>query len=138
MKSPNGTVWDATGHTPAVGDLDGDGQPEIVIGNEFNLDLLAFNNDGSVKWELDNPGDNNGSNATLADLDGDGMSEVIYGRAVLINADGTLRPAGDSGPNGFEREGGFGGAPLIADLDLDGTPEIITGPTLRDSQGPCS
>jgi hypothetical protein len=126
---------------PTVGDLDGDGKPEILLGTS-NLDnnLYAFNNDGTVKWKASFPPDQySNPYPVLADLDGDGKSEILYGKSVL-NYDGTLRwdatrglgqntalyGGGDEGTNG---------AMQPADLNLDGVPEIVAGPSVLDKNG---
>ena len=63
--------------SPAVADLDGDGQPEVIWGS---YDVVALNGaDGTLKWRAPNasrvwPG------VAVADLTGDGTLEVIVGR----------------------------------------------------------
>ncbi|MBX7192324.1 MAG: hypothetical protein K1X94_09710 [Sandaracinaceae bacterium] len=79
----------------------------------------------------------NGSGAapSLADLDGDGQTEVIVGNVVLNGLDGTVRwdgnvtvrPGAGVGNNAF-----LGPTSTVADLDLDGTPEVIAGNTVYD------
>src|SRR5690606_2354145 len=75
--------------TPALGDIDGDGDKEIVIGG-MDRRLHAFHHDGSYVegWPMDNQyrlDDSYGilresrSTAALADLDGDGVLDVIIG-----------------------------------------------------------
>ena len=97
------------GAQPSIADLNGDGRPEVIIGNVVldgptgkgpgDLDLPA----GALAWdglELQDatPGSNLGigNNAflgpvsTVADLDGDGLQEVIAGNTVY-NYDGSER-----------------------------------------------
>ncbi|MBN8609285.1 MAG: hypothetical protein J0L92_01785 [Deltaproteobacteria bacterium] len=79
----------------------------------------------------------NGSGAapSLADLDGDGQAEVIVGNVVLNGLDGSVRWDGNVtagmgvgvGNNAF-----LGPTSTVADLDLDGTPEVIAGNTVYD------
>lgn len=130
----SGGGWASSGHTPTVGDIDGDGSPEILLSSLFRSPLYAFNNDGTLKWEFDNRSvlDTSYSNVVLADLDGDGTSEILQGTAI-VNSDGTLR-AQLNLPRGFF-DGASGGSLQVADLDLDGIPEIINGPSAYDRDG---
>ncbi len=119
---------------PAVGDLDGDGRPEIVA-NGFNQTVVyCFNNDGSLKWT--SPPTHRIGLPVIADLEGDGQAEVISGTAVL-NSDGSVRfdrgnitPDYVGGPNGLGNQ-----SQLAVDLDLDGTLEIVAGPSAYDKDG---
>ena len=74
--------------TPAIGDIDGDGIPEIVSADVSGY-LLAFENDGTFKWQGDTPwpgadsySDNYSGAIALADLDEDGDVEIISGNMV--------------------------------------------------------
>lgn len=122
--------------TPAGGDIDGDGEPEIVIISERAdgqlRQAMAFDKTGTLIWkstdELGDPlqiADVNGAPA-LADLDGDGKSEIIFG-ATVLNSDGSLLWKRDRGVNEGSNEGYNGGLSVVADLDLDGIPEVVSG-----------
>ena len=118
----------------ATGDLDGDGIPEVVV-TSFSKIVTAFKLDGSKLWEFANdetvePG------AVVADLDGDGKAEVVYSSGISPSV---FYPAGGMitilNSNGSQRRRIFTGevffgSPLLADLNNDGTLEIIgaTGP----------
>lgn len=117
----------------AVGDIDGDGLPEIIaVRGNYNA-LLAFENDGTFKWRSpDIEGGVVWGGAALADLDADGVPEVVVGNTVL-NADGSLRWVGPR--NGGRGENGAGPLSLVADIDLDGRPEIIGGNTAYRADG---
>jgi hypothetical protein len=114
----------------AVGDIDGDGHPEIIACGANNQSLIAFNHDGTFKWRSPALEYINGGAPALADLDGDGKAEIIIGRQVL-NSDGSLRWTG-TGSNGSK---GTGALPIVADIDLDGKPEVIVGNTAYRADG---
>lgn len=99
---------------PAIGDLDGDGFPEIVV---VGTDLMVYAHDGDLIWSVPLIRVPNTGGPVIADLDGDGKGEVIV-QDVVYEHDGTLRCRG--------RVPGLGST-LVADLDLDGKPEIIAG-----------
>lgn len=73
------STWCETGwySSPAVADLDGDGQPE-VIGTTFSLFVLN-GEDGSVQWSLDPPGGRVWPGVVVADIDGNGDLEIATG-----------------------------------------------------------
>jgi len=113
----------------AVGDLDGDGMPEIVaVGS--NGGILVFEHDGTLQWISHHFGVSYGGAPTLADLDRDGSPEVLMGATVLRN-DGSLFWQGEGGT------GGYWTCPIssAADVDLDGMPEVIGGNTLYRNDG---
>jgi hypothetical protein len=93
------------GH-PAVADVDGDGIAEVVYGPTL------VNGDGTVRWT--GAGGNGVYISFADDLDGDGLSEIIAGNTVY-NVDGSVRWT-DGGPDGF---------PAVADIDMDGSPDMI-------------
>jgi hypothetical protein len=91
--SGNGTVYPgwpkAIGHVPAssaaVGDITGDGQPEIIA-ESYNA-LYAWNKNGDslagFPFFMPNSDVNSYSSPVLADVDGDNMREIIFGTHVL-------------------------------------------------------
>ncbi len=135
-------------------DIDGDNDLEIIgiraeipgTGQGDQSHLIAFHHDGAFAWASETlasdpsggiSGDFEHMGPTFVDLDGNGTTEivmafrvgivggVIQGLAAYSAIDGTVlwewlgtRTIG---------EGDFGAKPpTIVDLDLDGTPEIIT------------
>lgn len=91
---------------PAVSDMDGDGEPEIVAG------ATILNADGTTRG-VGKAG--TGITASFpADIDGDGVQEVVTGNALY-------RPDGSS----IWENGLLDGFPAVADVDLDGEPEIV-------------
>jgi hypothetical protein len=105
--------------TPALGDIDGDGLPEIIAAI-VGGNLIAFEHDGALKWQsASNWPDAYSGAIALADVDNDGDVEIIAGNR-LYDHNGLLlwtapQPAGNWS------------ATAAADLDDDGDLEIILG-----------
>ncbi len=118
--------------SPAVGDVDGDGDPEIVAVNDWGQ-VYVWNHDGSPAGgeggRIAALGGTCWSDPALADFDGDGALEIVFGlgpdpgRLVLLKGDGS--PYGDQAVI-FTSEHSMGwSSPAIADIDEDGELEII-------------
>ena len=113
----------------AVGDIDGDGKPEIVACDATGDRLVTFEHDGTFKWQSPQLEQVNWGSPSLADLDQDGVPEIIIGRQVL-NSDGTLRWTGTGG-----RAYISGPLSLVSDIDLDGHLDIVAGNTVYSFDG---
>jgi len=131
-------VVETTAHL-AVGDLDGDGLPEIVA-LETTFGSIAYHVDGTILWESTEPGTRNRGSLqfdkaiagapSIADLDGDGTPEVIFGRVVLHGDDGTTMWIGEAG---YGINGDlFGPIGCAFDQEGDGIQEVVAGNTLYE------
>ncbi|MCU1461221.1 MAG: repeat-containing protein [Acidimicrobiales bacterium] len=112
----------------AVGDVTGDGQPDIIAGFVDGV-LRGWHSNGQQFLNFNTgPGAIEGS-PVLADLTGDGILDIV-----VTNTNGDVIGLTGSGQvffhqrdvGFFHRHGIFGSA-AIADLDRDGRPEIIAG-----------
>ncbi|MCY1074945.1 kelch repeat-containing protein [Archangium lansingense] len=110
------------GGAPNLADFDGDGQLEIGLAGDWNYTVYAT--DGSVKWTRTVQDYSSGkSTSTTFDFEGDGQVEVIYADEthlrILDGATGALR---------WETRTSSGTThdlPIVADVDADGSAEII-------------
>lgn len=98
--------------TVAIADLEGDGTAEIVTGGAIFEASGKLRANGGPYF-----GSNNGmygAVSIIADLDGALPQEIVGGKAAL-RSDGTV----------YWDNGLIDGYPAVADLDLDGTPEVV-------------
>jgi RHS repeat-associated protein len=138
VTAPNTRTW---GGQPAIGDVDGDGQPEFGIVDQSNYTL--YETDGSVKWSIPIFEHTSGvTGSVIFDLNNDGSAEIFYADQnlfyILRGSDGFIL---NQFPHGSTTAGE---GPSVADIDLDGHADILvvadipladTGPGLRAYTG---
>ena len=134
----------ATGDLPdsvAIGDLNGDGKPDLATANngEDSVSVLLNRGDGSFEAKRDYPTGDHPYSIAIGDLNGDGKPDLITANieggeggsvSVLLNrGDGTLQTKRDYAA--------AGGSVAIGDLNGDGKPDLVTAGVsgLRDLNG---
>ncbi|WGO96912.1 putative Ig domain-containing protein [Saccharophagus degradans] len=114
----------------AAGDIDDDGVVEIIATRGSSL--VAFENDGTLKWTAPSAAVFDGSAPSIADLDGDGLPEIIISRNVY-NGDGSLKFSAVGGSHhGNSVRGQFS---VAADILGDDQLELIVGASAFSSDG---
>jgi MYXO-CTERM domain-containing protein len=138
---------------PVLADLDGDGGLDI-ISTGFDGKVYAWNSAGESlpgwpivpRWDTAAPArEHIVSSAAVGDLDGDGLPEVVFGTNEAISDehsplfayrhDGTPLPGWPVRMWGYTTDvlpivgEGMPQSPAIADLDGDGTPEVLAHST---------
>jgi len=113
-----------------VADVNGDGRPDVITADCSNETITAFLNQGNGSfaagtstWAAYLP-----SNVTIADVNGDGKPDAIvadfYSMDIYVllgNNDGTFAAA----PMGYPAGGDLWTAPVVADFNSDGRPDIL-------------
>jgi hypothetical protein len=132
--------------TPAVGDVDGDGYPEIVYG-AFDKCIYVWHGDGTPVAGWWNTASNQSarclddtvwSSAALVDLDGDGVKDIVVGTDVhpqykggsvwAIKGNNTILWIAYTTQT-------IQSSPAVGDLNGDGYPEIVVGTGTGYPQG---
>jgi hypothetical protein len=121
----------------AVGDLDGDGKPELVVSSNVDNTFSVFRNTGIVPGAVsfEDPvafptgASSSPSGISISDIDGDGKADVIVANQLLNNVS-VFRNTSTNGVISFAAKIDYaaGSAPIdvaLSDLDGDGKPELI-------------
>lgn len=119
-----------------LADLDNDGVDEIIYG--MNTTLYALKGDGTVFWSKPISG-TIVSPVAVADMNGDGSPEIALntwqppggGRVYLMDQNGADLP---NWPLNFANHYMFN-SPVIADVDSNGTLDVVTCERVSSSQG---
>jgi len=104
-----GSIPETHAH-PAIANMDGAGNPEVIVGSA----IFDSNGQKLGQGRFGRGGGTKGSTSFAADLDQDGQQEVIVGNAIY-DMNGTEIWYNDLDD----------GHPAIADFERDGVPEII-------------
>lgn len=139
MAGTDGTVlWTVSGlgsepMTPALGDLTGDGRPEIVASGVSQT--VAVRGNGTTVWTAAGVSNGYCGAVGIADLDGDSAPEVLLGAMILDGATGARKGMGAYG-SGTGFSGGWAAAMgVAADINQDGVQEAVVGNALYDVNG---
>lgn len=138
----DGRLYENVAATPAVGDVNGDGVPDVVVpvyaGENLWSDTLLVALDGRTGDLLWRVGPTLGPCSTmvaLADFDpSDDALEIAYsvctGTGGIRVIDGSGTPSSPPTQLGYRASGAVSGvriSPTVADLNADGRPDIIAG-----------
>ncbi len=118
----------STSYAVPAGDLDGDGDPDVVVANDQAPNQIYLN-DGSGRFSLAGslgPEVESTRGVVLADLDRDGMVDVLVTNRGMENGIHLNRGGGK-----FSEKRGFGTSDdstislAVADLNTDGFPDLV-------------
>lgn len=146
MNSGSGTFTQGncltTGTGPewvTVADVNNDGKQDVLVSNYSDNTIGVFlgKGDGSFQSQVTYPVNGYASTLAVADLNGDGNPDIAAGYFYPTAAVGVLLGKGDgtfSTPQDFKTNQGHGYGVTLADLNGDGTPDIVSS-NIRSGDG---
>jgi hypothetical protein len=106
----------------AVGDVDGDGHPEVFVCSVQRA-LVAISHEGAPLWTTPDVCTSGEDMPSIHDLDADGDGEIVVGRS-WVDHTGALIAAGTHGRGA---DTAYGAMSFGADVNGDGVMEIVVG-----------
>lgn len=116
------------GSHPAIGDINGDGIPEVISEHTTNSLIAVQGNNGMVLWQSENHNNGGASGApSIANFDNTGNPEIAFGHTIY-DANGMIAFQA-AGADATGASASVGPISCVADLTGDGRPELIAGAT---------
>jgi hypothetical protein len=123
--------------SPAIGDLNGDGRPDLAVANASSntVSVLLNRGDGSFEAKHDYAGEGTPYLLRLADLNGDGNPDILFIESsggitsvvvLLNNGDGSFQAGHDYETCPTCSRSTAVESVAIADLNGDGSPDVAT------------